>query len=243
MGNPTFALFATATILLATAVSSWLVAAGRRREAAAAVAVLGGFALVVDAAPFWGADGGGPPALLPGIVYLVLAVLGLRMTWRRVLLIALSVVVVFFAVAGLDWLRAPESRTHLGRFVQAMIDGTAGDIVVRKAQQNVEILLGNAPLTLLVPAALVFVIVILARPTSWGSRALQRSFEQAPTLRAGLVALLVTLTIGFLVNDSGVAIPAVGATLAVPLIVSVSASHLLEEARATAGTRAARRRR
>jgi hypothetical protein len=243
MGNPTFALFATATILLATAVSSWLVAAGRRREAAAAVAVLGGFALVVDGAPFWGADGGGPPALLPGIVYLVLAVLGLRMTWRRVLLIGLSVVVVFFAVAGLDWLRAPENRTHLGRFVQAMIDGTAGDIVLRKAQQNVDILLGNAPLTLLVPAALVFVIVILARPTSWGSRALQRSYEQAPTLRAGLVALLITLTIGFLVNDSGVAIPAVGATLAVPLIVSVSACHLLEEARASAGTRAARRRR
>ncbi len=241
MGNPTFALFATATLLLATAVSSWLVRAGRRREAAVAVGALGGFALVVDGAPFWGADGGGPPALLPGVVYLILAVLGLRMTWRRALAVTAAVVGLFFLVAGLDWLRAPESRTHLGRFVQSMIDGTAGDIIVRKAQQNLDILLGNAPLTLLVPAALVFVIVILARPTSWGSRALQRSYEQAPTLQAGLVALLVTLTIGFLVNDSGVAIPAVGATLAVPLIVSVSAAHLLEEARSRAGTRAARR--
>jgi hypothetical protein len=241
MGNPTFALFATATLLLATAVSSWLVRVGRRRDAAVAVAVLGGFAIVVDGAPFWGADGGGPPALLPGVVYLVLAVLGLRMTWRRALLVGAAVIGLFFLVAGLDWLRAPEDRTHLGRFIQSMIDGTAGDIIVRKAQQNLDILLGNAPLTLLVPAALVFVIVILARPTSWGSRALQRSYEQAPTLKAGLVSLLVTLTIGFLVNDSGVAIPAVGATLAVPLIVSVSAAHLLEEARSRAGTRAARR--
>ena len=243
MGNPTFALFATATILLCTAVSSALVSAGKQRAAAVSVALIGGFAVVVDGMPFWGADGGGPPALVPGLAYLVLAVLGLRMTWRRVLLIALGVVVLFFAVAGADWLRAPSSRSHLGRFVQAILDGNAMDIVVRKGQQNVDILLGNAPLTLLVPAALLFVVYVLARPTSWGSRAMQRSYDQAPTLRAGLVALLITLTIGFLVNDSGVAIPAVGATLAVPLIVSVSVSYLLDEARSVAQTRSARRRR
>ncbi|HYN66178.1 MAG TPA: hypothetical protein VES93_04765 [Ornithinibacter sp.] len=243
MGNPTFALFATATILLSTAVSSMLVLAGRRRAAALAVAVIGGFALVVDAMPFWGADGGGPPALLPGLAYLVLAVLGLALTWKRLLLVAVAVVAVFFLVAGADWLRPASSRTHLGRFVQAILDGNALDIVIRKGEQNISILLGNAPLTLLVPAALLFVIYVLARPTSWGSRAMQRSYDQAPTLRAGLIALLITLTIGFLINDSGVAIPAVGATLAVPLIVSVSVSYLLDEARAAAQTRSARRRR
>ena len=243
MGNPTFALFATATILLCTAVSSMLVLAGRRRAAALAVVLIGGFALVVDAMPFWGADGGGPPALLPGLAYLVLAVLGLKLTWKRLLLLAVSVVAVFFLVAGADWLRPASSRTHLGRFVQAIIDGNALDIVIRKGQQNIDILLGNAPLTLLVPAALLFVIYVLARPTSWGSRAMQRSYDQAPTLRAGLIALLITLTIGFLINDSGVAIPAVGATLAVPLIVSVSVSYLLDEARAAARTRSARRQR
>lgn len=243
MGNPTFALFATATILLCTAVSSMLVLAGRQRAAALAVALIGGFAVVVDAMPFWGADGGGPPALVPGLVYLILAVLGLKLTWRRLLVLVLGVVGLFFVVAGADWLRPAPSRSHLGRFVQAIIDGNALDIVIRKGQQNVDILLGNAPLTLLVPAALLFVIYVLARPTSWGSRAMQRSYDQAPTLRAGLIALLVTLTIGFLINDSGVAIPAVGATLAVPLIVSVSVSYLLDEARAAARTRAARRQR
>jgi hypothetical protein len=243
MGNPTFALFATATILLCTAVSSMLVLARRPRAAAVAVALIGGFAVVVDAMPFWGADGGGPPALVPGLVYLILAVLGLKLTWKRLVLLVVGVVALFFVVAGADWLRPAPSRSHLGRFVQAIIDGNALDIVVRKGQQNIDILLGNAPLTLLVPAALLFVIYVLARPTSWGSRAMQRSYDQAPTLRAGLIALLVTLTIGFLINDSGVAIPAVGATLAVPLIVSVSVSYLLDEARAVAQTRSARRRR
>jgi hypothetical protein len=220
-----------------------LVLAGRQKAAAVAVALIGGFAVVVDAMPFWGADGGGPPALVPGLAYLVLAVLGLKLTWKRLLLLVLGVVGLFFLVAGADWLREPSSRSHLGRFVQAIIDGNALDIVVRKGQQNIDILLGNAPLTLLVPAALLFVIYVLARPTSWGSRAMQRSYDQAPTLRAGLIALLITLTIGFLINDSGVAIPAVGATLAVPLIVSVSVSYLLDEARAAAQTRSARRRR
>ena len=243
MGNPTFALFATATILLSTAVSSALVVAGRRRVAAVAVGVIGGFAVVVDGMPFWGADGGGPPALVPGLVYLVLAILGIRLTWQRVLLVVAAVIGLFFLVAGADWLRAPAQRSHLGRFVQSIIDGNAMDIVVRKGQQNIDILLGNAPLTLLVPAALLFVIYVLARPTSWGSRAMQRSYAHAPTLRAGLNALLITLTIGFLINDSGVAIPAVGATLAVPLIVSVVVFDLLDEARSVASTRAERRRR
>ena len=243
MGNATFALFATATILLSTAVSSALVSAGRRGAAAVAVGVIGGVAVVVDGMPFWGADGGGPPALVPGVVYLVLSILGIRLTWQRVLLVVAAVVGLFFLVAGADWLRAPAQRSHLGRFVQSIIDGNAMDIVVRKGQQNIDILLGNAPLTLLVPAALLFVIYVLARPTSWGSRAMQRSYAHAPTLRAGLNALLITLTIGFLINDSGVAIPAVGATLAVPLIVSVAVFDLLDEARSVASTRAARRRR
>ena len=241
MGNPTFALFATAAILLATAVSSALVLGRRRKAAAVSVAVIGGVAVVIDAMPFWGADGGGPPALIPGIVYLVLSVLGIRLTWKRALIIAASVVGLFFLVAGADWLREPSQRSHLGRFVQAIIDGNALDIVVRKGQQNVDILLGNAPLTLLVPAALLFVIYVLARPTSWGSRALQRSYDEAPTLRAGLIALVTTLTIGFLINDSGTAIPAVGATVAVPLIVSVVVRNLEEDLRAVAGTRRARR--
>ena len=243
MGNPTFALYATAAILLATAVSSWLVTRGLRTPAALAVLGIGVFAVLVDGLPFWGADGGGPPALVPAIAYLVLAVLGLGLTWKRALLIGAGVVALFFAVAGADWLREPSSRTHLGNFIQAMVDGTADDIVVRKAEQNLTILTSNMPLTLLVPVALVFVIYLMARPTSWGSRAMRRSYEQAPTLRAGLVALLTALTIGFLVNDSGVAIPAVGATLAVPLIVSVVLASLDEEARSSATTRAGRRRR
>ena len=241
MGNVTFALFATSSILLATAVSSFLVTRGRPRVAAGIVVAIAVGTIVVDGAPFWGADGGGPPAYIPGIAYLILSILGLRMTWQRVALIGLGSVGLFFGVAFLDWLRSPDDRSHLGRFIQAIIDGNALDIVIRKGQQNWNILLGNAPLTLLVPAALLFVIYVLARPTSWGSRGLGKAAEKAPTLRAGLIALVITLTIGFLINDSGTAIPAVGATVAVPLIVSVVVRTLEDDLRSVAGTRRARR--
>lgn len=241
MGNVTFALFATSAILLSTAVSSYLVSHRRPRVAALIVLVIAVGTVIVDGAPFWGADGGGPPAFIPGIAYLILSILGLKMTWQRVGMIILGSVGLFFAVAFLDWLRAPDDRSHLGRFIQAIIDGNALDIVVRKAEQNWSILLGNAPLTLLVPAALLFVIYVLARPTSWGSRGLGKAAEKAPTLRAGLIALVITLTVGFLINDSGTAIPAVGATVAVPLIVSVVVRTLLDDLRSVAGTRRARR--
>ena len=150
-------------------------------------------------------------------------------------------IALFLLVGFLDSLRGTENQSHLGRFFNSIFTGGAVDTIMRKAQQNLDILFGNYPLALLVPIALVFVIVILARPTSWGSRSLQRSYEAIPTLRPGLIALLITMTIGFAINDSGVAIPANGAIIAVPLIIAVSVRALEDEARSSATTRAMRR--
>lgn len=241
MGNVTFALFATAGLLLAISASSYFVRRGQQTTAAVAAGAIGLATVFVDGYPGWGADGGGPPALLPGVAYLVLAILGIRMTWRRGLLIGAATAGLFLLVAFLDSLRDPANQSHLGRFFESLQSGTALDIIVRKFQQNMGILFGNYRLTLLVPIALVFVIYILARPTSWGSRALQRSYDAVPTLRPGLIALLITMTIGFGINDSGVAIPANGAVIAVPLIIAVAVRALEDEARAGATTRAMRR--
>ncbi len=240
MGNVTFALFATAAIIVAAMVANSLVLRGHKAMAALAATLICGAAVVVDGAPFWGADGGGPPALVPAAVFLVLTILGIRLTWKRIVLIALATVALFFGVAFADWLRPAASRTHLGRFFQSILDGSATDIVLRKGQQNLAILFGNYRLALLVPVALVFVIYVLARPTSWGSRALERAYERAPVFRPCLVALLVMLTLGFLLNDSGVAIPADGALIAVPFVIAMAAETLEADLRSTAPTRAAR---
>lgn len=229
MGNVTFAVFATATMLFCIAVADFWVARGRTRVAAAAVGIIGLLAVVVDASPAWGSDFGGPPALLPGVALLVLAVLQVRVTLRRVLLIVGGTAVFLVAVAVADWLRPPASQSHLGRFVQTVIDGGAAEVIRRKLDQNLSILF-HSTLSVLVPVGLLFVLYILARPTSWGSRALERAYERAPLLRPGLLALMVLYVIGFALNDSGTAIPAVGAAVSIPLVIAVSVRALEDEA-------------
>lgn len=227
MGNTTFALFATATMVACIAAADRALRSHGRRAAAVMIVVIGLAAVAIDGVPAWGADGGGPPALIPAIAFLALTLLGIRMTPVRMLQMAVATIGTFFAVAFLDSRRPIEAQSHLGRFFRAVLDGGASDIILRKGQQNFSILV-SSQLTLLVPVALLFVIYVLARPTSWGSRSLARAFDISPVLRPGLIAVAIVLTIGFLVNDSGVAIPAVGATLIIPLLVAISARALSE---------------
>ena len=222
MGNVPFALFVTRAIFFATVVANHFLVRGQQKRAAASVAVILTVALVVNGSPMWGADAGGPLSLPVAIAFFVLTLLGVRLTWRRWLALFVGTGAVFLTIAFLDSLRPAEKQSHLGRFIESLQHGGALDIIVRKAEQNWNVLTSNYSMTILVPFALAFVIYVLARETSWGSRALQRSFDHYPALRPGLLTTLVALTIGFFVNDSGVAIPAVGATIAIPLLIAIN---------------------
>ncbi len=224
--NVTYALFATGGLLLTVAVADHLVSSGRRRLAGAAVAVIGAVVTVLDVAPAWGSDFGGPIALVPAFAVLTLLVLGARLSLARVAVIAAGTVLLLTAVSVVDWLRPADERTHLGRFVQTVIDGGAFQVIGRKAEQNLTILFGSV-LSVLVPVGALFVALVLLRPSSWGAPALAKAYERSPTLRQGLACLLVLLAIGFAVNDSGTAIPAIGAMLAIPLLIAVSMQALL----------------
>src|SRR5207302_9090483 len=121
---------------------------------------------VVDAFPGLGSDFGGPPALVPAFAYLALRVAGIRITWRRALAVVVGTVALLALVAVGDWLRPPASRTHLGRFVQTVLDGGGWDVVSRKAAQNLDIVT-SAPVQLVLPFLAVAVGVALARPARW----------------------------------------------------------------------------
>ena len=211
-GNLAFAIFGTA-MLLATAA---LVSGRSPRTTTLTVAAMGLVAVVIDGAPFLGSDFGGVIALVPAFGTLWVLATGRRMSWLRFggLLGAGFLVVAVIATA--DYLRPADSRTHLGRFVQSIIDGDAMVIVQRKLEANVS-LLTNSVLTLMVPLVLIFLAFLVRRP----SGLLPWTFVRVPTLRAGLFAVLVLGIVGALVNDSGVAIPAMAATLAIPVAVAV----------------------
>lgn len=238
--NTSFAVFAAAVLLAAAAAADPLVRRGRRRAAALLVAGMGLVAAFLNGAPGLGSDFGGPPALLPGFAVLALAAAGIRLTWRRAVVVLGGTGAAMLAFLLVDWLRPPEDRTHLGRFVDTVLDGGLGDVVGRKLAQNVANL-GGTWLTLLAVGGIALVVIVLLRPLRQAASApdggaygwlssgepLTALTTTAPMLRPVVWALAVTLGIGFLVNDSGIVIPAMGVSVAVPLLVAVSASWLL----------------
>ena len=221
MGNVTYALFATATLMLCIAAGNEFVALGQRRNAAAAVAAIGLGAVIIDASPSWGSDLGGMTGLLPAVIFLVVTILEIKLTWRVWLAIGGGVGIFVVLLGVLDWLQPAESRSHLGRFVQTTLDGGAWDVVARKLAQNATLFFSN-PLSLLIPVVLGIFVYILARPDWWAAAPLRRPFAAIPLLRPGLIAIMITWVMGFALNDSGAAIPAVGATLACPLVIALA---------------------
>ena len=239
--NTAFALFAAATILCAVVVADPLVRAGRRRLAAVLVASIGLVVTVLDGLPGLGSDFGGPPALVPGFAVLALLAAGVRLSWWRMVTILGSGALVVTAFSVLDWLRPPDERTHLGRFVETVLDGGLMGVISRKLSQNLANL-GGTWLTLLALGGIALVVLVLARPLRGAAAApdggsfawlssgapLSSLGTDAPMLGPGVIALGVTLGIGFALNDSGIVIPALGVSVAVPLLVTVCAAWLLE---------------
>lgn len=220
LGNVAFALFAAATFLVAIAASNRLFHDGHPKLGALAVSTIGLVAIVVIALPSWGDKVGGPPALVPGLAVLVLSLLQVRLSWRKILLIGGGTALIVLTIALLDWLRPKESRSHLGRFVQSLIDGGAGDIVNRKLAQNLDTLVHTTIFAYLVPLLLIAAAYVLTFPRSRLAHPMQPLLDRVKTLRAGLIGLTVTMTIGLLVNDTGVAIPPVALALVLPLLIS-----------------------
>ena len=238
--NSAFAMFAASSLLLAAALANPLVRNGRRGQAAALVGVIGLVATVLDGAPGIGSDFGGPTALFSAFAVLALLAAGIRLTWARVLGVLLAGGAIVGVFAFVDWLRPAASRTHLGRFVQTAIDGGVWPVARRKLGQSLGPVFGSWS------GLLAFAAVILIGVGLW--QAWRRSARAAdggvltklagdegaaalrtelPMLRPVVLALAIALGIGFLVNDSGIAIPAIGIAVALPLLLATCSTWLL----------------
>ena len=231
MGNVAFALYAAAVLLLCAAIAHALVRRDSPRLAVFAVVVIGGVALAVDVLPAWGADFGGPIALVPALGFLLMGVMGWRTSVRNVSIVLLVAGLVVGLVCYLDWRRPESERSHPGRFLQTVIDGGAWDVMSRKLWANVSLSVHLPVLLLVVVALMVVVVMIVLRPGILGTEPLRRLLEEAPLMRRGLLSVIVMAVIGFLTNDSGAAIPPVAAIFTVPLVVSAVMHFLSIEAR------------
>ncbi len=233
IGNVGFGIFAAGALLSA---AGFVEALGRRgwlrprgpRSPATPVAAVGVVAVAVDGVPLWGSDVGGVLALVPAFAVLAWLVTGRRVSWRPALFGVLLAVALVGVLGVIDYLRPASSQTHLGRFVGDVLHGGAWGIVRRKALADLH-LLGYSALTLLIPLLVVAAVWLVYSPP----RSLRQAFGGVPVLRPVLVALLVMAVVGAVLNDSGIAIPALAALVVVPATSAVVAAS--EPARARAG--------
>jgi hypothetical protein len=215
-GNVAFSLFGVAALFTTIGVVQPYLRAQRRRAAGFIVAGIGLVCALIDGWPRFGADFGGMIALVAAFATMATLVVGARLSWRRVLGIAVAAVVVPVIVAFLDWLRPAASRTHLGQFVQSAFDGTAGDTIVRKATASVASF-GDFLLAPLVPVIVLGLALVILAPLRVGARRVPVAYREVLALRAGLIGCLVLSVVGWLVNDSGLIVTEVVMVLAIPL--------------------------
>jgi hypothetical protein len=243
LSNPTFGVLATGALFAALALADLV----RRRggsplRAGSAVAGVGLVVTLIDVLPSLGSDFGGPPALVPAFGLLALWVAGVRVTWRRVVGIGVLTLASLVAVSVLDWLRPASDRTHLGRFVQTVLDGGGWSIVARKLQQNLDILT-STPLTLALPLITAVLVIALRRPGRWYLPALELTYRRERLVPLGMGALGILLLLGTVANDSGVSIPPAALAVFAPFLVAITATVVREddEERAAAAVQTALR--
>jgi hypothetical protein len=215
-GNLTFAQLTAAAILLAgVLVWQW----PGRRMVWAAIAMLA-VTLLVMAAPPWGGDYGAALAGAPGFALLAWLLLGRRLRVRTVLLLGVVLVSAGVLAAVVDVLRPSSQQTHVGRFVDEVTrDGFHGFFLVirRKAMENFQSFT-TTRLVWLLP-----IVVALLLFLWWSARTSVRALvRDTPPIRSTLIAFAITALLGYALNDSGIAIPALMA-----LVLECAAAYLV----------------
>ncbi|MBM3662801.1 MAG: hypothetical protein FJW94_07940 [Actinobacteria bacterium] len=193
----------------------------QRRIRLAAAGALIGVVAVVTALPTLGADVGGTLAIAAGgaVAVVVLATPGVSPT-RLVAVVTATVVAVVVILAGLgvwDSTRPVGSRTHLGRFTTSVLEGEAGRVVARRWDAAAEVF-WSTPWTLAVPALLV-ALASLAWRRHGRAWAVVRTHPELAALGSSTA---VAGAVGWLVNDSGVAVAACVIAVAVPAVAAVA---------------------
>lgn len=216
LGNLAFAQLAASAALLAGVVAHLV---GGRRGVSAGVAVLV-VALLADGMPVWGSDVGGVLSAFPAFSIVALGLAGARLSPGRVAALAGGTVAAVAVFGTLDLARPSAERTHLGRLLEAMGDEglrPLGEAVQRKMEANLAVL-PHSVWVPLVPATLAFLAWL-----AWGGSGRLRAVRsRAPELRPALAGVLVAGALGFALNDSGIAVPAMMLGVLNPVLVHLA---------------------
>jgi hypothetical protein len=222
-GNSTFATLAVGALVTAGWAAQKLIDKSRV-QAAVAVLVIGGAAIVVDGRPGWGTDFGGIIALTPAVLLMAWLTWRGSISLRALIGVGVAGVLAVSAVAFLDYLRPPEQRSHFGTFVARLLDGDVADVFIRKLQMAVQFFAGPSGWGMLLVVVLCMLATVL--PQRVPSEPYRTFYSSLPMVRPTLIALSTCGLVGMLLNDAGVALPAIMVGFALPVLVAhLIASH------------------
>lgn len=195
-GNVTFAAYASAGLLLAGYIAHRFLTAGRRGAALAAVGVIGFGIVICEGWPSMGSDFGGVIALTPAVLWLMLALSGIKITWPKLLAIAGAALLAVAVISVLDWRRGPDRRSHLGNFVQRVLDGDAPDVISRKAVASAETIFSLVGISSLLIGIVLWIVIF--------KYVLPRISPDFTTARSTVIAALIVAIVGTVLNDAGI---------------------------------------
>jgi hypothetical protein len=211
IGNVAFALLGAGTLVLSAAVATGL----RARRASAAAFGSGAVAVAVDGHPALGDDFGGVLALLPAVAVLGLVVSRVRISGRHAVAVLAATVATTAAFALYDYTRPPSQRTHLGRFIGQIADGSAGSVMARKLDSSLASFTNGWHRWLVVGWLVLALAAYVGHRLGWMRLPAAVDHRTAGGL---LAALLVLAVLGSGLNDSGLAITAFTFYVAAPLL-------------------------
>ena len=160
----------------------------------------------------YGADVGGILTFVPVFALTMWALAGRRVSWRIVLLAGVATLAVL--AIGIDLLREPEARSHLGRFVLASGEDQSNfwTTISRKWATNLRVL-QRSIWAWVVPIIAVFALYVLVVARGW-----RRLLPVGSAVRAAVIGTLGVGVLGWLVNDSGVVVAALAFVYLGPLL-------------------------
>jgi hypothetical protein len=194
-----------------------------RRPALAAVSAVAVFAVVASGWPGFGGKVGGTLAMVPCFLLLLVAVAGIRLSWRLVLLIAVSGLALFAVFALVSYFTAITGKSDIGTFAGDALHGRAGGLLLRKIGSNVGTL-SVSMFSPLVPIVVLVTGLMLWRPGWFRLKTMPLAYAAEPLLRPILAVLWLMPVLGWFADDSGVIVPAAALPLALPLAIGLLAA-------------------
>jgi hypothetical protein len=194
-----------------------------RRPALLAVSLVGLFAVFASGWPGFGGKVGGTIAMVPCFALLGMAVAGIRLNWRRVLLVAVSGLALFAVFALISYFTSITGTSDIGRFAGDVLHGHAGGVLLRKIHSNIGSLSVNA-FSPVIPIVVVLTGLMLWRPSWFALKTVPLAYAAEPLLRPVLAVLWLMPVLGWFADDSGVIVPAAALPLALPLGIAIAAA-------------------